>query len=82
MAQEHLLTDLIIGPFWYPDMLAALGGSGSGGLMAGLIFLFSFIPVVILQLKGKQWRRKRISSPRPEPAEKEAVVKNEETGAL
>lgn len=52
--------------------------------MAGLIFLFSVIPVVILQWKGKQWRRKRISNAQPEAAEKEeVVVKNEETtGAL
>ncbi|KAM3416101.1 hypothetical protein BST61_g9582 [Cercospora zeina] len=67
-----------IGPFWYPDMLESLGASGSGGLMAGLIFVFSVLPVAVLQWKGKQWRRKTVSSPQPTPAERGAV---EERGA-
>lgn len=36
--------------------------------MAGLIFLFSIIPMAIVQWKGKQWRRStqgKISSPLP-----------------
>ncbi|KAL1587358.1 hypothetical protein WHR41_03839 [Cladosporium halotolerans] len=41
-----------IGPFWFPDMEATLGSSGSGGLMAGLIFVVSIIPIAILQ-----WRK-------------------------
>lgn len=61
--------------------------------MAGLIFLFSIIPMAIVQWKGKQWRRStqgRISSPLPqsqssssEPAaaaaEKDFIMRNEET---
>lgn len=63
--------------------------------MAGLIFLFSIIPMAIVQWKGKQWRRstqEKISSPLPqsqssssEPAaaaaaaEKDFIMRNEET---
>lgn len=62
--------------------------------MAGLIFLFSIIPMTIVQWKGKQWRRStqgKISSPLPqsqssssEPAaaaaaEKDFIMRNEET---
>lgn len=71
-----------IGPFWFPDMLAALGGSGSGGVMAGLLFVCSWLPIVLVQWRGKQWRRKVPSSPKPEPLEKEAVVKDEELGVV
>lgn len=57
--------------------------------MAGLIFLFSIIPMAIVQWKGKQWRRSKqgkISSPVPqsqsssEPAaaEKDFIMRNEE----
>lgn len=41
-----------IGPFWFPDMEESLGSSGSGGLMAGMIFVISVIPIAILQ-----WRK-------------------------
>lgn len=58
--------------------------------MAGLIFLFSIIPMAIVQWKGRQWRRSKqgISSPLPqsqsssEPAaaaEKDFIMRNEET---
>lgn len=61
--------------------------------MAGLIFLFSIIPMAIVQWKGKQWRRSKqgkISSPLPqsqsssEPAaaavaEKDFIMRDEET---
>lgn len=60
--------------------------------MAGLIFLFSIIPMAIVQWKGKHWRRSKqgkISSPLPqsqssssEPAaaaEKDFIMRNEET---
>lgn len=46
-----------IGPFWYTDMYASLGNSGSGGLMAGLIFIASIVPVALLQ-----WRKKSQSA--------------------
>lgn len=61
--------------------------------MAGLIFLFSIIPMTIVQWKGKQWRRStqgKILSPLPqsqssssEPAaapaaEKDFIMRNEE----
>ncbi|KAF7197026.1 Efflux pump vrtL [Pseudocercospora fuligena] len=67
-----------IGPFWFPDMLAALGGSGSGGLMAGLIFVLSWMPIVILQWRGAKWRKTAgPSSPQLAAVEKEAVAKDE-----
>ncbi|KXT02868.1 hypothetical protein AC578_1811 [Pseudocercospora eumusae] len=66
-----------IGPFWFPDMLASLGGSGSGGLMAGLIFVLSWVPIVILQWRGATWRKTAASSS-PRLAEKEAVAKDED----
>lgn len=62
--------------------------------MAGLIFLFSIIPMAIVQWKGKQWRRStqgKISGPlaqsqssSSEPAaaaaaEKDFIMRNEET---
>ena len=40
-------------------MLASLGAGGSGGLMAGIIFAFSWLPIVLLQLKGQAWREKK-----------------------
>lgn len=67
-----------IGPFWFPDMLETLGGSASGGLMAGLIFVCSLLPVAALQWKGNQWRRKQPSNPRPVLAEKQIFVKDEQ----
>lgn len=68
-----------IGPFWFPDMLTALGGSGSGGLMAGIIFVVSWIPIIFVQWQGRKWRkaeRSPISSPRVdkiETAQKEGL---------
>lgn len=57
--------------------------------MAGLIFLFSIIPMAIVQWKGRQWRRSKqgkISSPvpqsqssEPSAAEKDFIMRNEET---
>jgi hypothetical protein len=44
-------TWAFIGPFWFPDMEETLGSSGSGGLMAGMIFLFSIIPIALLQCR-------------------------------
>lgn len=45
-----------IGPFWFPDMLNSLGDSGSVGLCAGIIFLFSWVPIALLQWRGQGWR--------------------------
>ncbi|EMC94446.1 hypothetical protein BAUCODRAFT_35666 [Baudoinia panamericana UAMH 10762] len=45
-----------IGPFWFPDMLASVRGSGSGGIMAGLIFVVSWIPTMVIQWRGQRWR--------------------------
>ena len=44
-------------PFWAPDMEASLGSTGSGGLMIGLVFAVSWIPIVILQ-----WSKKHAGS--------------------
>jgi hypothetical protein len=41
-----------IGPFWFPEMEETLGSSGSGGLMAGMIFICSIVPIALLQ-----WRK-------------------------
>ena len=46
-----------IGPFWFPDMEASLGSTASGGLMIGLVFAISWVPVAILQ-----WRRSHARS--------------------
>lgn len=48
-----------IGPFWYPDMINSIGMSGSGGLMAGIIFACAVVPTAILQLRGGPWRERR-----------------------
>lgn len=48
-----------IGPFWFPDMLTKVGGSRSAGIMAGLILIFSWVPIMLLQLKGQHWRDRR-----------------------
>ncbi|KAI9708830.1 MAG: hypothetical protein M1820_003785 [Bogoriella megaspora] len=45
-----------IGPFWFPDMFAGIGVSGSGGLMAGLIFGAGWVPVAVQQWRGRGWR--------------------------
>lgn len=45
-----------IGPFWYPDMIDSIGIAGSGGLMAGLVFAASVLPVAALHLFGGKWR--------------------------
>ncbi|OCK78496.1 MFS general substrate transporter [Lepidopterella palustris CBS 459.81] len=46
-------------PFWSPNMITSIGMSGSGGLMAGLIFACSVVPVVLLHANGWKWRVKR-----------------------
>lgn len=51
-----------IGPFWFPDMLASAGGSGSGGIMAGLIFVCSWLPIMVLHWRGQGWRERRINA--------------------
>ncbi|KAL9095843.1 MAG: hypothetical protein Q9165_001840 [Trypethelium subeluteriae] len=45
-----------IGPFWFPDMFNSIGVAGSGGLMAGLIFIASWVPIVFQQWMGQRWR--------------------------
>lgn len=48
-----------IGPFWFPKMLENVGGSGSGGIMAGAIFGASWIPTMIQQWRGQRPRIKK-----------------------
>lgn len=48
-----------IGPFWFPDMLENVGASGSGGIMAGVIFVCSWLPIMVLQWRGQGWREKK-----------------------
>ncbi|KAL3425912.1 major facilitator superfamily transporter [Phlyctema vagabunda] len=51
-----------IGPFWFPDMFTSLGLSGSAGLMVGLLIVFSILPILFIQFKGKAIREKRASN--------------------
>ncbi|KAL1645252.1 hypothetical protein SLS58_003959 [Diplodia intermedia] len=48
-----------IGPFWFPQMIESIGMSGSGGLMAGIIFVVSWLPIIALQVWGGGWRKRR-----------------------
>ena len=50
---------MIVGPFWFPDMLDNVGLSGSAGLMTGLIVAFAVLPVIFVQWKGKKIRERR-----------------------
>jgi hypothetical protein len=45
-----------IGPFYFPQMFASLGLGGSGGLLAGLVGVCAWLPVVIVHYIG--WRRR------------------------
>lgn len=38
-------------------MLQTVGGSGSGGIMAGLIFACAWLPTAFLQWRGQKWRQ-------------------------
>jgi len=49
-----------IGPFWFPDMINSIGVGGSGGLMAGVVFVASVLPIVLLQWRGGGWRERRL----------------------
>lgn len=58
-----------IGPFWFPDMLDSIGGSASGGVMAGVIFACGWLPITLLHWRGQGWRTKKqatISAQAPE----------------
>ncbi|KAE8447004.1 hypothetical protein EG329_011138 [Mollisiaceae sp. DMI_Dod_QoI] len=48
-----------IGPFWFPDMFSSLGLSGSAGLMVGIIIVFSVLPTIFIQWKGRQIKERR-----------------------
>ncbi|KAJ5620147.1 major facilitator superfamily domain-containing protein [Penicillium lagena] len=41
-----------IGPFWFPYMFDSCGLRGSVGLMAGIIVVFSILPVAVVQFVG------------------------------
>lgn len=40
-------------------MLENVGGSGSGGIMAGMIFAISWVPIMLLQWRGGGWRERK-----------------------
>lgn len=44
------------GPFFFPDLLTKLGTLGAVGLLAGLIFIVSWVPTAVLQWQGQKWR--------------------------
>ncbi|TVY27140.1 putative efflux pump [Lachnellula hyalina] len=48
-----------IGPFWFPDMFTSIGLSGSGGLMVGIMVVFSILPTMFIQWKGAPIRTRR-----------------------
>ena len=52
----------MIGPFWFPDMFANVGLSGSAGLMVGIIVVVAVLPIIFIQWKGKGIREKRVSN--------------------
>lgn len=46
-----------IGPFWFPPMLANVGFVGSTGIATALIVGGSLLPTLLLQWKGRAWRK-------------------------
>ncbi|KAF2089127.1 synaptic vesicle transporter [Saccharata proteae CBS 121410] len=66
-------TWAFIGPFWFPDMIDSIGSSGSGGLMAGIIFVCAWLPIIALQLRGGGWRHSRAE--KEDERERERVEK-------
>jgi hypothetical protein len=61
MAKSDMMRMLMsrIGPFWFPDMFTSLGLAGSAGLMVGLIVVFSILPIIFIQWKGRQIRERK-----------------------
>ena len=55
-------ADQTLGPFWFPDMFASLGLTGSGGLMVGIIVVFGILPIIFIQWKGREIRERRASN--------------------
>lgn len=47
-----------IGPFWFPELLAAVGYRQTAGIAVGMMVAFSIIPVLVIQWKGRVWRHK------------------------
>ncbi|KAL4923077.1 major facilitator superfamily domain-containing protein [Aspergillus undulatus] len=45
-----------IGPFLFPDMFSNVGVAASSGIVAGLMFVFSFLLVIPLHVVGRKWR--------------------------
>ncbi|TVY85993.1 hypothetical protein LAWI1_G008258, partial [Lachnellula willkommii] len=54
-----MIIGSVLGPFWFPDMFTSLGLSGSGGLMVGMIVVFSILPTIFIQWKGAPIRTRR-----------------------
>ncbi|CAH0037678.1 unnamed protein product [Clonostachys solani] len=46
-----------IGPFWFPEMIAELGLGKSTAVSTALIVAASILPTMLLQWKGKTWRK-------------------------
>ncbi|KAH8666936.1 major facilitator superfamily domain-containing protein [Xylariales sp. PMI_506] len=44
-----------IGPFWFPQIIEAIGMPGTAGVATGMMVVFSVIPTLILHWKGKNW---------------------------
>ncbi|KAL4913292.1 major facilitator superfamily domain-containing protein [Aspergillus aurantiobrunneus] len=45
-----------IGPFWFPDMFSNVGVAASSGVAAALMFGFSFLLIIPVQVLGAKWR--------------------------
>ncbi|KAI9815933.1 MAG: hypothetical protein M1827_001925 [Pycnora praestabilis] len=50
-----------IGPFWFPDMITSLNTAGSAGLMVGIVFLVSVVPVAYVQRRGEKIRASHLT---------------------
>lgn len=40
-------------------MIASIGMSASGGVMAGIVFAAGLLPILALQISGARWRKSR-----------------------
>ncbi|KAF8208702.1 major facilitator superfamily domain-containing protein [Mycena galopus ATCC 62051] len=44
-----------IGPFWFPNLIAAAGYGATAGIATAMILVFSVFPTVLLQFYGHNW---------------------------
>ncbi|KAF7346098.1 MFS multidrug transporter [Mycena sanguinolenta] len=44
-----------IGPFWFPNLIAAVGYGATAGIATAMMVVFSIFPTVLLQFFGHDW---------------------------